>query len=267
MYEMFKGLEFSLKDWLRIRDYCQEKKIIFYATVDYIPGVELAEKFGMIAYKIGSWDATNYPLIQRIAQTGKPFQIDLGPVTISEIEKLLTIIYSEGNDQVLLLHCSHAKTDDAINIRSIPYLKKVFDVPVGYSADSRDFVPDLAAVALGANIIEKRLTLNSSYLGHHHIKALEPKELKEYVTMIRHAEALLGAYSVKPSAEDLRQKSLYFVSVVADVDIPAGTTITSEMITCKRPGIGIAPEFLSIIVGRKAQRNIKRNELLSWDSV
>jgi N-acetylneuraminate synthase/N,N'-diacetyllegionaminate synthase len=267
MFEMFKGLLFSPEEWIRIRDHCREREIIFYATVDYLLGVDLAEQLEVPAYKLSSWDTRHFPLIQRMAQTGKPLEIDLGPNTLSDVEKMLQVIHNEGNDQVILVHCSHAKNDADIHIRTVPYLQQVFGLPVGYSADSRDFVPDLMAVALGTNLIEKRMTLDLDYEGHHHIKALEPDEFKEYVAMIRRAEAIRGNYLLKPSAEDLRQKELYFVSLVADVDIPAGTTITRQMLACKRPGSGIAPEFIEIMVGRKAQRDIKRNELLSWDQV
>jgi N,N'-diacetyllegionaminate synthase len=116
-------------------------------------------------------------------------------------------------------------------------------------------------------MIEKRLTLERDYPGHHHIKALEPREFKEYVTMIRRAETMLGDYAIRPSPEDLRQKDLYFVSVVAEADIPVGTKITREMLACKRPGTGIAPEFMDLLVGRVARRDIKRNELLTWEVV
>lgn len=267
MYEMFKKLMFSAESWKKIRDHCRQQGIIFYVTVDHLPGVDLAEELEVPAYKLSSWDTANFPLIQRMASTRKPMVIDLGPTLLSDIEKLLNVIHREGNTEVILVHCSHATTDAGLNMRSIPYLQQVFNLPVGYSADSRDFVSDLLAVALGARMIEKRLTLERNYPGHHHIKALEPQEFKEYVTMIRRAEAMLGDYAIKPSPEDLRQKNLYFVSLVAEADIPVGTTITREMLACKRPGTGITPEFMDLLVGRVARRDIKRNELLNWEVV
>lgn len=267
MYEMFKALKFSPEAWQRIRQHCQDQEIIFYATIDYLPGVELGKSLDLAAYKLSSWDAANFPLARRMAQTGKPIQVDLGPTYITDIEKLLNVIHQENNDQVILVHCSHAKNNDGINIRSVPYLQDVFQVPVGYSADSREFVTDVAAVALGAHLIEKRLTLDHNGPGHHDNKALEPDELTDYVKMIRETEAALGDYALTPSDEDLRQKELYFVSIAADADIPAGTTITEDMVACKRPGNGIQPEFLPLILGRQAKRDIACNTLLSWDDV
>lgn len=267
MFDMFKGLTFSETDWMKIRDYCASQDIIFFATVDYLPGVDLAEKLQVPAYKISSWDAANYPLIRKMARTGKPLILDTGPITLPELDKTLEVIYKEGNNQVILLHCSHSKDDFGVNLYSIPFLKSVFPLPVGYSADGVDPVPDIAAVALGANVIEKRLTLDRSFPGHHHLKALDPGEYKEYIASIRRIKNLLGGYYVKPSPEDLRQKAMYYVSVTADCDIPKGAVITENMLACKRPGTGIAPEFLDIIIGRAARRDIKNNEQFGWEAI
>jgi N,N'-diacetyllegionaminate synthase len=267
MFEMFKGLQFEPAEWGAIRDRCAERNLVFYATVDYVPGVELAESLGVAAYKLASWDLGNVPLLREMARTGRPIQIDLGPARLSDIEKALDVVTGEGNDQVVLVHCSHSKTDDGINVRSVPYLESTFGFPTGYSCDSRDPVPDLAAVALGARLLEKRMTLDRSYEGHHHIKALEPHEFGEWVETVRRAESVLGEYAVRPSEEDLRQKELFFVSVTAESDISAGETITLDKLACKRPGTGIAPELLDVLVGRTAQRNIRRNEQLTWDAV
>jgi N,N'-diacetyllegionaminate synthase len=267
MYAMFKSLEFSRVDWKRIRQHCQDRGVIFYATVDYGAGVDLGEELGAGAYKLSSWDSANLPLIKRIAHTGKPIQVDTGPITLGEIDKLLRFIREHGDSDVLLVHCSHALTDDGINLRSIPYLRDVFGLPVGYSADSRDATPDLLAVALGACLLEKRLTLDKSYKGHHHIKALEPDEFKDWVATIRRAESMLGRDAVVPSAEDLRQRREYFVSLVAEGDIPAGTVIREEMLRCKRPGTGIAPEYAPMIIGRPTRHDLAHNQQIRWADV
>jgi N-acetylneuraminate synthase/N,N'-diacetyllegionaminate synthase len=267
MYEMFKKLKFSPDEWKKICDYCRKKGIIFYATVDYIPGVDLAESLEPAAFKLSSWDVRHFPLIRKMARTGRPIVIDLGPTYITDIEKMINVIREEGNHQILLEHCSHSKTDDGINVRTVPFLEDLFHLPVGYSADSRDIVPDIAAVTLGARLIEKRLTLDRTQKGHHHVKGVEPAELKEWVEMIRRTEAVLGSYTLIPSPEDLRQRELYFVSLCADRDIKAGTVITAEMLACKRPGHGTSPEFMSMFVGRAARRDIKQNELLAWSDV
>jgi len=267
MYEMFKNLMFTHDEWLKIRDHCKARGILFYATVDYLSGVELAESLDVPAYKLSSWDITNFPLIEKMAATKKPIQLDLGPASLSDIEKAVKVIHSKENDDVILVHCSHAVLEEGAQLRSIPYLRGVFQIPVGYSADSLDTVPDIAAVAMGACMIEKRLTLNRGYFGHHHVNALEPSELSDYVKTIRRVERMSGDYGVYPSPEDLRQKDLYYVSIVAAEDIPAGAEIVRHMLACKRPGTGISPEFLDILVGRQAKRDISCNTVLTWEHV
>lgn len=267
MYEMFKGLMFTDEEWVQINQRAKERGIIMFATVDYLAGVDLGEKLGMPAYKLSSWDARHFKLIRKMAATGKPVQLDLGPVRLGEIEKILDVMKEEGNDQALLLHCTHATTKEEVNLLSIPYLHETFGCPVGFSADSRDFVSDLGSIALGSHTIEKRLTLNKDQEGHHHVKALEPAELKEWVSMVRGLEAMMGKRTVEPSAEDLRQKELYFVSLVANEAIPAGTAITNDMLSLKRPGSGIDPELIDVFIGRKAVRDIKENELITWDMI
>ncbi|GJM26160.1 MAG: N-acetylneuraminate synthase [Phycisphaerae bacterium] len=267
MFEMFSGLTFTTKEWQAIAARCKERNVIFGATIDYLPGVNLAVELGAEFLKLSSWDTANVPLIRRMAQVGLPLQIDTGPTTAGDIDKMLGWIRAEELQDIVLVHCSHAKEASGVNVKSVPYMKDVFTCPVGYSADDRDQVPDLAAVSLGANLIEKRLTLDRTHEGHHHIKALEPDEFAEWVRTIRRCESLLGSSAIKPSAEDLRQKEMYFVSVVANTNIAAGTTINEKMLACKRPGSGIAPEMLPQIVGRTAKRDIAENELLTWSDV
>lgn len=267
MYEMLKGLQFTREEWRQIRRQCDDVGIVFYATVDYIDGVDLSEELGCAAYKLSSWDARNFPLAERMAATGKPIQIDAGPITVAELDKLIGVINNAGCADIALVHCSHATHPTGLNVRSVPFLQHVFGLPSGYSADSRDFVPDLAAIALGAHLVEKRMTLDKDAKGHHHIKALEPDEFKEWVTMVRRAEEVLGTYAVIPSEEDLTQKELYFVSIVADQPISAGTIIERQMLACKRPGTGISPELLYVVVGRQARRDIQPNELITLDMI
>ena len=267
MYEMFKSLKFTEDEWRAIKACCEENKIIFYATVDYVPGVALAESLGVAAYKLSSWDARNYPLIRAMAATGKPLVVDMGPTYNYDIAQLLGVLSEESNDQAVLVHCTHAKCDSEVNIKSIPYIHEMFGCPVGYSADSRDLLPDTGAVSLGVHFLEKRLTLNKNYSGHHHDKALEPHELTEWIDTIRRLEKMLGKPGIIPSTEDIRQRDLYFVSLVANENIPAGSVITGDMIACKRPGTGIDPGMLSVIIGRRAVCEIKENELITWEMI
>lgn len=267
MFEMFQKLRFKDEEWRRITDRCRERALPYFATVDYMDGIKLAETLDMVAVKIGSWDIRAMPLVRRAAASGKPIVLDLGPAHLSEIDRVLEVIREEKNDQVILLHCTHSKTDEEVNLRTIPYLASTFGFPVGFSADTRDDVPDFVAVGLGACMMEKRVTLDPNYAGHHHNKALNPVELKEWVGKIRRAEAQRGVYAVKPSAEDLRLRGPYFVSLTAKRRIAAGEQIQAADLVCKRPGTGLHPDFASVLVGRTARVDIAADQQLDWKMV
>lgn len=268
MHAMFKGLEFSPAEWQIISDHCASIGIVFYATVDYLEGVDLAESLDMPAYKLSSWDCRNYPLIRRMAQTGKPLFLDLGPALFAEIYTMIEEITKVcGDCPIVLMHCSHAKRSQDLNLNSIPFLRKRFAYPVGWSADGRWDTPDLVAIGAGACVLEKRLTLDKTHMGHHHVKALEPEEFKAWVERMREAHAMLGEFAVKPSLEDLAMKSLYFTSIVADRDIAEGEEIEAKALAAKRPGSGISPIYLDRFIGRRAARSIKENEIIEWNHV
>jgi sialic acid synthase SpsE len=265
MYDMLKKYQFTPAQFRIISQHAKNYEINFYLSVDSVRWVDICEEMGVPAYKIGSWDIRNYPLIEAIAKTRKPVQIDLGPAIIGEVVQLIDFLNKNGCDEVLLVHCSHAKNPKDTNMMTIPYLKENFKVPVGYSADTRDETPDIISVALGTNMLEKRLTLDRNYGGHHHLKGLEPAEFKKWVQTIRKAEALLGEYAVKPSPEDMTMKSQYFTSIVADTNIPYGTIITRDMLVARRPGVGISPIYINQLVGREVTRDIIKNEVIQWE--
>ena len=264
MYDMFCKLTFEPAQWQQIVEHCDRIKLPWYTSVDYIAGVDLAEQLGCPMYKLSAWDCRNFPLIECLAKTGKPIQIDLGPHIEGEIVTMLNHI---PHRDVVLVHATHAKSDAEFNMLAIPYLRDKFTLPVGWSAESRERTPDFLAVALGVCLIEKRISLKTTHPGHHHIKALEPHEFAAWVQMVRSAEAMLGQYAVKPSLEDLRQKSLWFTSIVAQCDIKMGNAITREMLYAKRPGHGISPLYMDRFVDKLAARNIAKDEVLGWQDV
>ena len=190
MYQMFKKLTFKSDEWDGLIRHCKSIELPWYTSVDYIAGVDLAEELGCPMYKLSSWDARNFPLIQRMARTGKPIQIDLGPVIEAEITTMLTHIDAHSAVEVpsiVLVHCTHAKTPAEFNLKSIGYLKRQFGWPVGWSSDGREWIPDFIAIGQGASLIEKRISLKTTHPGHHHVKALEPHEFKAWVDMVRTA--------------------------------------------------------------------------------
>lgn len=268
MFEMFKKLEFTRAQWRELRDYAAKRDIIFFATTDYEEGVELLEELDVPAYKACSWDMTHLSLLRRMARTGRPVICDTGPTTLADLLKVVEVVCGEErNPQIAFLHATHSSEPADVNMLSISYMREVFRKPVGFSSLGRDSDLDCMAVGLGADIIEKRLTLSRDAGGHHHILSLEPEELATWVTRMRRLEAATGVPGVRPSAEDLRQSRLYWRSLVAGRNLPAGTVLTAAMLSCKRPGHGLVPELLPMVVGRTLRRALKADDLLSWEDV
>ena len=264
MYEMFRALTFAPKEWQEVVAHCDRIKLPWYTSVDYIAGVNLAESLGCPMYKLSAWDCRNFPLIERMAETGKPIQIDLGPHAEGEI---VTVLNHIPHRDVALVHATHAKVDAEFNMLAIPYLRDKFKLLVGWSAESRERTPDFLAVGLGACLIEKRISMKTTHAGHHHSMSLEPHEFGAWVDMIRMAERMMGQYDVKPSLEDLRQKSLWFTSIITNCDFKIGDVITREMLCAKRPGHGISPLYMDRFIGKVATRDMVKDEVVGWQDV
>jgi sialic acid synthase SpsE len=267
MFEMLNKLKFGLDKWREIKAYADAKDVILFSTVNSPGGIEYAERLGLDAYKMSSWDFNYHPLWKRIAALGKPMIIDSGPVNMLEMAKVIQIMRDAGNDQSILVHCFHTREPAEINMRSIPYLRQAFDSLVGYSATDYDDKLDIVAVALGVVFLEKRLTLSRNLPGHHHILSKEPDEFRTYVKMIREIQTSLGVFDLKPSRGDLTDRKKAFRHLVANCDIPVGTVLTAEMIEGKRPESGISPEYMEFFIGRKTKHDLKYNDPLTWDVV
>jgi N,N'-diacetyllegionaminate synthase len=267
MYEMFLKLRFSLKQWHEIKAYATKKDVTMFATVSSPSGVGLTETLGLEAYKLSSWDYNHLPLWRQVAAQGRPMLIDTGPVNTLDVAKVMQLMRDAGNDQSVLLHCYHTEIPAEINMRAIPYMRQAFNTLVGFSASDQKDEPDVMAIALGAVVLEKRLTMSRKLPGHHHILSKEPKEFVEYVKKMRDAQSSLGVYDLRPSPADLQERKKYFRHLVAHRDIPKGTILTADMLEGKRPAKGISPEFMDLFIGRATTRDLKYNEALTWDCV
>jgi sialic acid synthase SpsE len=267
MYEMLNRLRFSLEEWRQIKRYAEERGIILFATVNSPSGIRWAEELGLEAYKLSSWDYNDLPLWRRIAALGKPMLIDTGPVNTLEVARAVELMQEAGNEQCVLVHCSHADRPEELNMRAIPYMRETFQTLVGYSSKDQDATTDIMAIALGASVIEKRLTMSRRLPGHHHILSLEPAEFIAYVRRMREVQAALGAADLTPSAVDRQERTRWFRHVVARVPIAKGTMLTPELLIAKRPEAGIAAEHLEAFIGKPVLRNLAENEALRWDDV
>ncbi len=267
MYEMLSKLRFTLDEWHEIKEYADKKDIIMFSTVNSPSGIEYAEEIGLLAYKLSSWDYNYFQLWRTIASLGKPMLIDTGPVNTLEVAKVIQLMREEGNDKSILIHCTHTDNYSEMNMRAIPYMERAFNTIVGYSSAGRDDETDIAAITLGATVLEKRLTMSRELPGHHHILGKEPEEFKNYVQLMRNIQTALGTPDLRPSEKDIEKRKKWFRHIVANQDIPKGTILTSDMLEAKRPENSVSPEYMQFFIGRKTKRELKYNEAITWEDV
>jgi len=270
-YELFKKYDkFGEDEYHELARYAKIKKVIFLST----PFDEESADFLydlVPAFKISSSDITNIPFIKYIARKGKPIFLSTGASTINEIKEAISTIENEGVDQIVIMHCIlnyPTKYEDA-NLGMIKHIKKVFpNYLVGYSDHT---VPDpnmlvlTTAVLLGARVIEKHFTLDKSLKGNDHYHSMDPEDLEKFVNNLKLIQKIIGKEGKKPLNTEITAIKYARRSIVAKQDILKGTKITEEMLTCKRPGTGISPKFLDRVIGKRAKRNIKSDEIIRWD--
>ena len=240
---------------------------LFSAAVDPT-SVDFLEMMGAPAYKVGSFEIVDLPLLEKMAHTGKPLIISTGMSTLSEIDEAVQAARQAGADQIVLLKCTSAypAQPEEMNLRTIPHLAEAFQVPVGLSDHTHGIAVPVASIALGACLIEKHFTLSRSIPGPDSAFSLEPHEFQAMVEAVRVAEKALGAvyYGVSESEANSRvfRRSLFVVK-----DMKEGETFTLENVRSIRPGYGLHPRYLKEVLGRCANRDIERGTPLAWELV
>ena len=264
-YEMLKKLELTYNDFLALFNACQEKGIVFISTPFDEESVDMLDEIGVSLYKIPSGEVTNLPYIRHVAQKQKPMVISTGMSTLGEVESLVEIVDSAANPNFVLLHCvsNYPAPPEAVNLRAMATMKQAFQRPIGYSDHTLGIDVSLAAVAMGACVIEKHFTLDRSLSGPDHLASLEPGELKKMVDGIRVIESAFGDGRKVPVASEMETRKAARKSLVSSQKILEGTLITDEMVMVRRPGTGFPPAMRPLIVGRKAARLIELGELFT----
>ena len=269
VYELIKSVETPRK-WIKeLARYCKDKNIDFLASVFDFDAVDILGKY-VPAFKIASFEITDLELLKYAAEKGKPMIISTGMANLGEVEDAINTIKSVGNEDIILLHCNslYPTPIEVVNLRAMETMRTAFKVPIGFSDHTLGIHIPIAAVAMGACVIEKHFTLDRTLPGPDHSFAIEPDELKEMVRYIREVEKARGN-GIKEKSE-LESEEMYVKarrSIHAKVDIPSGTKITGDMLIIKRPGYGIKPKFIDIVVGREAKKDIKEDEWITWDMV
>ncbi|MFC1926811.1 N-acetylneuraminate synthase [Chloroflexota bacterium] len=268
-YEMIKKLELTRSDFGELFDYAEMKGIIFLSTPFDKESVDLLNELGVPAFKIGSGEMTNLPLIKHVAKKGKPVILSTGMSTLTEVEEALQVIKDEGTEDIILLHCvtAYPAEVEEVNLKAIETLRSAFKLPVGFSDHTTGISAAIAAVALGAVSVEKHFTLDKKLIGPDHKASLEPEELKQMVRAIREVEKAMGDGEKRSTETEEQIKKVARRSIVAGIDITQGTVITEEMLHIKRPGTGIQPKHLQKVIGMTARIAIKRDEILTTDKL
>lgn len=268
--EMLRRLELTDDELARVRDHCARREIGFLATPFSPPDVQRLRRLEVPAIKIASTDVNNVPLLREAAATGLPLIVSTGASIYDEIAACVARLRQWGSgERLVLLHCvsGYPAPLEAANLRAIRALRQEFSVPCGFSDHTRSTAIAGWAVATGACALEKHFTLDRGAAGPDHAMSLNPAELAAYIQAAREAEAALGTGRIGMTELESEVRAVARKSVVAARPIAAGTALTTEMLTVKRPGGGIPPEAFDAILGRRAKRDIPGDTVLMWDAL
>jgi N,N'-diacetyllegionaminate synthase len=260
------------RDWqAKLAEHARDRGIHFFSTPFDHDAVDQLAELGVPVMKIASFEIVDLPLIRKSAATGIPLILSTGMAVYGEIEDALRAVAGEGNGRAALLRCAsvYPAPPEIMNLRAMETMRDAFGVPVGLSDHTTGISVPTAGAALGMDLLEKHFTLSRDMEGPDHPFALEPGELKAMVAAVREVETALGNGRLEGPSE-AEAKEMYTLarrSLVAVGDIPAGTEITREMLTTKRPGYGIPPKQLELVIGRVARVDIEADDVLTWEMV
>lgn len=268
-FGMLKNLELSLGNHVLLKNYCEYKGIMFISTPFDFESVDLLEKVDVPIYKLSSGDLTNIPLLQYAAKCNKPMIISTGMGNLGEVEMAVEAVKACENDKIILLHCTsnYPTAYEDVNLNAMITMKNAFKLTVGYSDHTLGIEIPIAAVAMGAKVIEKHFTLDKNMEGPDHRASLNPQELKIMVKSIRNIEKAFGDGIKRCSVNEENTKMVTRKSIVAARDIKDGESISYNNIAFKRPENGLSPAYVKNIIGKKAIYPIKKDEIITFQNI
>lgn len=266
-FQMLKKLELSAEDHHKIINYCNEKKIQFFSTAFDLESLHYLKSLGLELVKIPSGEITNLPYLRLAAQLFQKVIISTGMSTISEIKEALSVFLEAGiaKDNITILHCNteYPTPMKDVNLKAMLHLQKEFGTAIGYSDHTLGIEVPIAAVALGASVIEKHFTLDKNMEGPDHAASLDPQELSAMVAAIRNIEQAISGNGIKtPSESEMKNKEIARKSIVAKKYIAKGEVFSEENLTVKRPGNGISPMEWDNVLGKIAKINYTEDQLI-----
>mgnify|MGYP001446924811 CR=1 FL=1 len=268
-YELVKDLELSFEEFIILKELSDKIGIEFLSTGFDIQSLDFLENLGIKRYKVPSGEITNLPYLRKISTFRKPVIMSTGMSNLDEIEKALSIFLEEGikKNDLTILHCTtqYPTLVEDVNLNAMITIANKFDVKVGYSDHTQGVDIAVSAIAMGASVIEKHLTLDRNLIGPDHQASIEPSEFKKMTKLIRRCEDAKGSFKKEPTASEKNIINLVRKSIVAKKQIKKGDVFSENNLTVKRPGTGISPMKWDELIGKKANKNYLEEEFISWD--
>jgi N,N'-diacetyllegionaminate synthase len=267
--DMLTRLELTLEQHAELQRQCGKRGVIFFSAPFDERAADALESLDVPLFKIPSGEITNLPLLRHVAAKGRPLILSTGMATLGEVDTAVAAIRAAGAPPLAILHCLSAYPAPAgeVNLRAMDTLRGRFGVPVGFSDHTLGIEVAVAAVARGAHIVEKHLTLDKTLPGPDHRASLDPAEFTALVRAIRSVESALGDGAKRPMPSELDTRRVARKSLVAARAIRAGERLTGEMVAVKRPGTGIAPADLDRALGRAVKRDLAPDQVIGWEDL
>jgi len=269
VFKLIRGLELSGKNHKDIAAHCRREGMVFLSTPLDFMHVDLLDEIGVGAFKIASMDVNNLPLLKYVSGKNRPIILSTGMADMREIEKAVATIKASGNGGLAILHCVslYPPSDETLNLSYMAALRRKFKVPVGFSDHTLGTAAPIAAMALGASIIEKHFTLDKGMPGPDQKISANPAELRVITDAARRIPQMLGGGVKRLSKAELGMRKAFRRSVVARRGLKKGDVITEDLIDYKRPGTGIPPSLAWKILGRKLKKDVDKDDIILWSQI
>jgi len=269
-FDLFKQYEVDEDLHQEVFNYIESKGLDWFSTPSHESDVDLLDRLGVCAHKIGSDDAVNIPFLRYVARTGKPILLSTGMCTMEEVRESVNAILAEGNEKLILLHAitSYPTHAEDVNLRAMQSMMCEFPrIPIGYSDHTIGTTACICAAAMGAKVIEKHFTYDKRAEGPDHMLSADPEEMKAIVDEIRIFEKMKGSGIKRPADGERTTRKNNRKSVIVTTALPAGHVLVKEDLAIKRPGYGIQPKYLEQLVGRVLNTSMGEDDVLLWENV
>ena len=268
-FDLFKKYEIDEALHREVFEYIASNGLDWFSTPSHETDVELLDKLGVGAYKVGSDDAVNIPFLKYLARRGKPIFLSTGMCTMDEVRESVSAILGEGHSELVLLHCitSYPTHAENVNLLSMKTMINEFGLPVGYSDHTLGTVACVAAAAMGARVLEKHFTTDKNAEGPDHIVSADPVEMKSIVDQVRKLEKMFGSGIKMPADSERTTRINNRKSIVTSKTMPKEHQLSEQDVAIKRPGYGIAPKFFDQVIGCVLNRAIDEDEVIVWSDL